>query len=176
MYKIYYFLLKIIAPLLQCFYYSYEYIRMKSRPWWNPSGVWKKSFRKLNCNLIWRFFFLFRKSRSPGKRTSRSPSRSPGRSGDENDWVNNNENTSSVNTAASGTGTGNTTFIQQQKSIRAEREEEKRRLQAEMRRRESELLAKIKAQQRELESMKQEKGKVCNTFLNGYGNVFLNSF
>jgi len=108
----------------------------------------------------------FRKSRSPGKRTSRSPSRSPGRSGDENDWVNNNENTSGNNTIANAvssggnTGTGNTTFIQQQKSIRAEREEEKRRLQAEMRRRESELLAKIKAQQRELESMKQEKGKV----------------
>ena len=41
-----------------------------------------------------------------------------------------------------------------------EREEEKRRLQAEMRRREQELLAKIKEQQRELENMKQEKGKV----------------
>ena len=41
-----------------------------------------------------------------------------------------------------------------------EREEEKRRLQAEMRRREQELLSKIKDQQRELESMKQEKGKV----------------
>ena len=95
--------------------------------------------------------------------------------------MNNNENTSGNNTIANAvssggnTGTGNTTFIQQQKSIRAEREEEKRRLQAEMRRRESELLAKIKAQQRELESMKQEKGKVCNTFLNGYGNVFLNA-
>ena len=47
-----------------------------------------------------------------------------------------------------------------QKSAAREREEEKRRLQAEMRRREQELLSKIKDQQRELESMKQEKGKV----------------
>lgn len=47
-----------------------------------------------------------------------------------------------------------------QKSVVREREEEKRRLQAEMRRREQELLAKIKEQQRELETMKQEKGKV----------------
>ena len=47
-----------------------------------------------------------------------------------------------------------------QKSAAREREEEKRRLQAEMRRREQELLSKIKEQQRELESMKQEKGKV----------------
>ena len=89
---------------------------------------------------------FFRKSRSPGKRTSRSPSRSPGRRGspygsDENDRVNNND------------------FLQQ-KSVLREREEEKRRLQAEMRRREQELLAKIKEQQRELESMKHEKGKV----------------
>ena len=59
-----------------------------------------------------------------------------------------------------------------QKSAAREREEEKRRLQAEMRRREQELLSKIKDQQRELESMKQEKGKVifmilffCNSFL-----------
>ena len=39
------------------------------------------------------FSFFFRKSRSPGKRSSRSPSRSPGRStfgSDENDRVNNN--------------------------------------------------------------------------------------
>ena len=39
------------------------------------------------------FIFIFRKSRSPGKRSSRSPSRSPGRStfgSDENDRVNNN--------------------------------------------------------------------------------------
>jgi len=100
----------------------------------------------------------FRKSRSPGKRTSRSPSRSPGRSpfgSDENDRVNNNETAS----GPSASSAGNSTFLQQQKSIR-EREEEKRRLQAEMRRREQELLAKIKEQQRELESMKHEKGKV----------------
>ena len=67
--------------------------------------------------------------------------------------MNNNE------TATGSSATGNSTFLQQQKSIR-EREEEKRRLQAEMRRREQELLAKIKEQQRELESMKHEKGKV----------------
>ena len=102
--------------------------------------------------------FSCRKSRSPGKRTSRSPSRSPGRSpfgSDENDRVNNNETAS----GPSASSAGNSTFLQQQKSIR-EREEEKRRLQAEMRRREQELLAKIKEQQRELESMKHEKGKV----------------
>ena len=97
-------------------------------------------------------YLFFRKSRSPGKRASRSPSRSPGRprgggsspfGSDENDRVNNND------------------FLQQnQKSAVREREEEKRRLQAEMRRREQELLAKIKEQQRELETMKQEKGKV----------------
>ena len=97
-------------------------------------------------------YLFFRKSRSPGKRASRSPSRSPGRprgggsspfGSDENDRVNNND------------------FLQQnQKSALREREEEKRRLQAEMRRREQELLAKIKEQQRELETMKQEKGKV----------------
>ena len=40
------------------------------------------------------------------------------------------------------------------------REEEKRRLQIEMRKRETELLNKIKQQQKELESMKQEKSKV----------------
>lgn len=93
----------------------------------------------------------FRKSRSPGKRSSRSPSRSPGRStfgSDENDRVNNNNDAVGNN--------GN--FMQ--KSAAREREEEKRRLQAEMRRREQELLSKIKDQQRELESMKQEKGKV----------------
>ena len=104
------------------------------------------------------YFFSCRKSRSPGKRTSRSPSRSPGRSpfgSDENDRVNNNETAS----GPSASSAGNSTFLQQQKSIR-EREEEKRRLQAEMRRREQELLAKIKEQQRELESMKHEKGKV----------------
>ena len=104
------------------------------------------------------YYFSCRKSRSPGKRTSRSPSRSPGRSpfgSDENDRVNNNETAS----GPSASSAGNSTFLQQQKSIR-EREEEKRRLQAEMRRREQELLAKIKEQQRELESMKHEKGKV----------------
>ena len=42
------------------------------------------------------------------------------------------------------------------------REEEKRRLQIEMRKRETELLNKIKQQQKELESMKQEKSKVFN--------------
>ena len=57
-----------------------------------------------------------------------------------------------------------------QKSAAREREEEKRRLQAEMRRREQELLSKIKDQQRELESMKQEKGKVIFMIL------FFNSF
>ena len=57
-----------------------------------------------------------------------------------------------------------------QKSAAREREEEKRRLQAEMRRREQELLSKIKDQQRELESMKQEKGKVIVMIL------FLNFF
>ena len=41
-----------------------------------------------------------------------------------------------------------------------EKEEEKRRLQAEMRRREQELLNKIKEQQKMLESMKHEKSKV----------------
>ena len=43
--------------------------------------------------LQYLFIFIFRKSRSPGKRSSRSPSRSPGRStfgSDENDRVNNN--------------------------------------------------------------------------------------
>ena len=92
-----------------------------------------------------------RKSRSPGKQqSSRSPSHSPFGS-DENDRVNNNED-------FPGAASGNSAFLAQ-KSIR-EREEEKRRLQAEMRRREQELLAKIKEQQRELENMKQEKGKV----------------
>ena len=42
----------------------------------------------------------------------------------------------------------------------AAREDEKRRLQIEMRKRETELLNKIKQQQKELESMKQEKSKV----------------
>ena len=41
-----------------------------------------------------------------------------------------------------------------------EKEEEKRRLQSEMRRREQELLNKIKEQQKMLESMKHEKSKV----------------
>ncbi len=41
-----------------------------------------------------------------------------------------------------------------------EKEEEKRRLQVEMRKREQELLDKIKEQQRQLEFMKVEKTKV----------------
>ena len=112
---------------------------------------WKLFVRWMKWLWIFHGYFnesnlFFRKSRSPGKRASRSPSRSPGRRGspfgsDENDRVNNND------------------FLQQ-KSVVREREEEKRRLQAEMRRREQELLAKIKEQQRELENMKQEKGKV----------------
>lgn len=101
----------------------------------------------------------FRKSRSPGgpggssRRTcSRSPSRSPDRfpfGADDPDRVNNNE-----------CNNGNNDYLPTQQRNAREREEEKRRLQAEMRRREQELLAKIKEQQKELESMKHEKGKV----------------
>ena len=60
-------------------------------------------------------------------------------------------------------GSNNAYNLQQQKTNAAknkEKEEEKRRLQAEMRRREQELLNKIKEQQKMLESMKHEKSKV----------------
>ena len=62
-------------------------------------------------------------------------------------------------------GSNNAYNLQQQKTNMAaaknkEKEEEKRRLQAEMRRREQELLNKIKEQQKMLESMKHEKSKV----------------
>ena len=64
-------------------------------------------------------------------------------------------------------GSNNAYNLQQQKTNAAknkEKEEEKRRLQAEMRRREQELLNKIKEQQKMLESMKHEKSKVKLTF------------
>ena len=53
----------------------------------------KKVYDDLIIINLYLFIFIFRKSRSPGKRSSRSPSRSPGRStfgSDENDRVNNN--------------------------------------------------------------------------------------
>ena len=68
-------------------------------------------------------------------------------------------------------GSNNAYNLQQQKTNMAaaknkEKEEEKRRLQAEMRRREQELLNKIKEQQKMLESMKHEKSKVWNASTN----------
>ena len=77
--------------------------------------------------------------------SSASPSRSPGRGsyGSSDDNVNNNR-----------------VDYQMIRSQQQAKEEEKRRLQIEMRKRETELLNKIKQQQKELESMKQEKSKV----------------
>ena len=59
-----------------------------------------------------------------------------------------------------------------QKSAAREREEEKRRLQAEMRRREQELLSKIKDQQRELECMKKGKANCYDSLLLSLFNSF----
>jgi len=62
-----------------------------------------------------------------------------------------------------------TAYMQAAAADRAERErqrerdEEKRRMQIEMRKREQELLERIKEQQRELEAVKQEKSKVSET-------------
>ena len=74
-------------------------------------------------------------------------------------------------------GSNNAYNLQQQKTNAAknkEKEEEKRRLQAEMRRREQELLNKIKEQQKMLESMKHEKSKV--NFYLFYGIEISNEF
>ena len=83
-------------------------------------------------------------------------------------------------------GSNNAYNLQQQKTNMAaaktkEKEEEKRRLQAEMRRREQELLNKIKEQQKMLESMKHEKSKVkfkivFNFEYDELKNVILNSW
>ena len=64
-------------------------------------------------------------------------------------------------------GSNNAYNLQQQKTNMTamknkEKEEEKRRLQTEMRSREQELLNKIKEQQKMLESMKHEKSKVMH--------------
>lgn len=57
------------------------------------------------------------------------------------------------------TGLNNST-LQRQREVATQQEEQKRQLQLEMRRREQELLNKIKEQQKALETMKLEKLKV----------------
>jgi len=87
----------------------------------------------------------FRKQKSPMR--NRSPSLSPSRSAensDETDLATNDEYATRVAS----------------RTAEREREEERRRMQVEMRKREQELLARIKEQQKELDAVKAEKSKV----------------
>merc|ERR1712106_101743 len=87
----------------------------------------------------------FRKQKSPMR--NRSPSLSPSRSAensDETDLATNDEYATRVAS----------------RTAEREREEERRRMQVEMRKREQELLARIKEQQKELDTVKAEKSKV----------------
>lgn len=87
----------------------------------------------------------FRKQKSPMR--NRSPSLSPSRSAensDETDLATNDEYATRVAS----------------RTAEREREEERRRMQVEMRKREQELLARIKEQQKELDAVKAEKNKV----------------
>jgi len=90
----------------------------------------------------------YRKQKSPGRH--RSPSISPTRSAensDETDLANNDDFATSNSRGVS-------------RNAERAREEERRRMQVEMRKREQELLAKIKEQQKELDTVKAEKTKV----------------
>lgn len=87
----------------------------------------------------------FRKQKSPMR--NRSPSLSPSRSAensDETDLATNDEYATKVAS----------------RTAEREREEERRRMQVEMRKREQELLARIKEQQKELDTVKAEKTRV----------------
>jgi len=87
----------------------------------------------------------FRKQKSPMR--NRSPSLSPSRSAENSDETDLATNDDYATRVAS-------------RTAEREREEERRRMQVEMRKREQELLARIKEQQKELDAVKAEKSKV----------------
>eukprot|EP00092_Neocalanus_flemingeri_P004363 GFUD01004693.1.p1 GENE.GFUD01004693.1~~GFUD01004693.1.p1 ORF type:complete len:777 (+),score=188.63 GFUD01004693.1:179-2509(+) len=87
----------------------------------------------------------FRKQKSPIR--NRSPSLSPSRSAENSDETDLATNDAYATRVAS-------------RTAEREREEERRRMQVEMRKREQELLARIKEQQKELDTVKAEKTKV----------------
>merc|ERR1719513_428779 len=87
----------------------------------------------------------FRKQKSPMR--NRSPSLSPSRSPENSDETDLATNDDYATRVAS-------------RTAEREREEERRRMQVEMRKREQELLARIKEQQKELDAVKAEKSKV----------------
>jgi len=89
----------------------------------------------------------FRKQKSPLR--NRSPSLSPSRSAENSD-----------ETDLSHPPAEEFALRQANRTAEREREEERRRMQVEMRKREQELLARIKEQQRELDAVKAEKNKV----------------